>query len=160
MKTMIKITATVFAMMFLVTLSPQAFADGKKTETTKISAKVDCNGCKSTIEKHMAFEKGVKDVVADVETKIVTIEYDPQKTNPETLAAEITKLGYDGKVMKGDCNDTGKVKKGDCKDTGKDCKDTKKDCESKCNDKKGEAKSDCKSSCKGKSKDPNCCDKK
>ncbi|PLW98874.1 MAG: hypothetical protein C0593_04650 [Marinilabiliales bacterium] len=149
MKTMIKITATVFAMMFLVTLSPQVFADGKKTETTKISAKVDCNGCKSTIEKHMAFEKGVKDVVADVETKIVTIEYDPQKTNPETLAAEITKLGYDGKVMKGDC-----------KDTGKECKDSKKDCESKCNDKKGEAKSDCKSSCKGKSKDPNCCDKK
>jgi copper chaperone CopZ len=149
MKTMIKIAASVFAVMFLVTLSPQAFADGKKTETTKISAKVDCNGCKSTIEKHMAFEKGVKDVVADVETKIVTIEYDPQKTNPETLAAEITKLGYDGKVMKGDC-----------KDTGKDCKDTKKDCESKCNDKKGEAKSDCKSSCKGKSKDPNCCDKK
>ncbi len=146
MKTTLKIASAAFALLFMVALAPQAFADGKKTEKTQISAKVDCNGCKTKIEHHMAFENGVKDVVADVETKIVTIEFDPSKTNPEKLAAEITKIGYEGKVMKGDC------------------KDSKKECESKCHDKKGEAKTTCKSkcesSCKGESKDHKCCDKK
>lgn len=144
MKTMMKISAAVFAMMFLLTLAPQAFADVKKTETVKISAKVDCNGCKTKIEHHMAFEKGVKSVVADIESKIVTIEYDPKKTTPENLASEITKLGYDGKVKTSDC------------------KDPKSDCETTCNDKKVETatKSNCETSCKGESKDPNCCDKK
>lgn len=152
MKTIAKFAAVTFAFILLVGINPQAFADGKKYETTTIKAKVDCNGCKTKIEHHIAFEKGVKDVVADVDTKMVTITFDPQKTNPELLCAEITKLGYDGKVVKGDCKD-GKT---ECKDS----KEAKANCASACGDKKGEAKSKCESSCAGTSKDPGCCDKK
>lgn len=159
MKTIAKFAAVTLAFILLVGINPQAFADGKKYETATIKAKVDCNGCKTKIEHHIAFEKGVKDVTADVETKLVTITYDPQKTTPQHLCDEITKLGYEGKVVKGECKDG----KAECKDGKAECTDSKTaktDCTSTCDDKKGEAKSKCESSCTGKSKDPNCCDKK
>ncbi len=146
MKTMTKIIVSLLTVMFFMVYGPQTFAQ-KKLETTRINAKVDCNDCKEKIEHHLAFEKGVKDVDADVATKVVTVKYDPKKTTPEKLAQEITKIGYEGKVAKDDC------------------KGVKKNCASKCSDKKGKAKSSCKKSCKksscsGKAKRPCCSDKK
>lgn len=68
-----------------------------------IKAKVDCNNCKAKVEKNIAFVKGVKDVSADINTKIVTISYDPKKVTEETLLKEVQKLGLGGELVK-DCN--------------------------------------------------------
>jgi copper chaperone CopZ len=51
--------------------------------------------CKDRIENGMAFEKGVKDVNLDVETKIATIKYNTKSTSPDELRKKISKLGYD-----------------------------------------------------------------
>ncbi len=64
---------------------------------TKVTIKVpvQCGMCKAKIEKNIGYEKGVKEVIVDLTTKEVTIEYIPEKTNPENLRLAISKLGYD-----------------------------------------------------------------
>ncbi len=46
------------------------------------------------------FEKGVKRIVTSIPDKTVTIEYDPGKTNPETVAKGFKKIGYTATVLK------------------------------------------------------------
>ncbi|MDL2227685.1 heavy-metal-associated domain-containing protein [Odoribacter sp. OttesenSCG-928-L07] len=65
-----------------------------------IKADVDCNNCKSKIEKQMSYAKGVKDVKADVTTKAVTIAYDPKKTDEAALLKEVQKLNMGGEIVR------------------------------------------------------------
>ena len=82
----------VITLMFGV--SNMVFAGGK-TETVKIQTSSVCDMCKETIEGKMAFEKGVKKAVLDVSTGILTIEYNPKKTNPDVLRISVSMVGYD-----------------------------------------------------------------
>ena len=83
MKTKIKILSSM--MLFAMMLSAVAFGQDKKNETIKIKTSAVCDMCKDRIEQGMAFEKGVKNVVLDVDTKIATITYNPSKTTPDDL---------------------------------------------------------------------------
>lgn len=49
--------------------------------------------CKDRIEKDIAYTKGVKSVKLDLDTKIVTIEYRTEKTDPNKLRDTISKIG-------------------------------------------------------------------
>ena len=66
-----------------------------KEKEIKIQTSAVCGMCKERIETNMAFEKGVKSVVLDEETKEVTIVYKTAKTDPDKLRKAISKLGYD-----------------------------------------------------------------
>jgi len=93
-------TTRIFAGFFLTVLCTMMFggtacSQDKKIETIKIKTSAMCNQCKDRIEGGMAFEKGVKDVSLDVETKIVTIKYNTKSTTPDELRKKISKLGYD-----------------------------------------------------------------
>ncbi|MCX6282107.1 MAG: heavy metal-associated domain-containing protein [Bacteroidetes bacterium] len=94
MKTKIKILSSMMLLIFILA-SGTTFSQDKKTETIKIKTSAVCDMCKDRIEQGMAFEKGVKNVVLDVKTKIVTITYVPSKTTPDDLRKAISKLGYD-----------------------------------------------------------------
>ena len=94
MKTKMKILSSVM-LCVIILASATSFGQDKKTETIKIKTSAVCDMCKDRIEKGMAFEKGVKNVVLDVETKIVTITYAPTKTTPDDLRKALSKLGYD-----------------------------------------------------------------
>lgn len=65
------------------------------TSEIKIKTSATCDMCKETIEKYVAFEKGVKKVTVDVDTKMVTVVYNSQKTSPEKIRLAISKSGYD-----------------------------------------------------------------
>lgn len=98
MKTLIRISAMVI--MVVMTLAATAQADAKpaetgKKETIKIQTSAVCGMCKERIEHNMAYEKGVKFVELDEETKIVTIEYNPKKTDADKLRKAISAIGYD-----------------------------------------------------------------
>jgi Copper chaperone len=56
--------------------------------------KMHCDNCKATIEKYISFEKGVKDLNVDLANKLVTIAYDPKKTNPEKLQEGFRKIKF------------------------------------------------------------------
>ena len=70
------------------------FADDKDKEV-KIKTSAICTMCKARIERNLAFEKGVKEATLDVDTKVVTVKYNPAKTDVAKLKANITKTGYD-----------------------------------------------------------------
>lgn len=74
--------------------SADAWAQKKSTETVVFDTSITCNSCKKKLEENIPFEKGVKDMAVDVETKKVSVTYDPAKTNPEKIRAAIEKLGY------------------------------------------------------------------
>ena len=79
--------------MFLTIMSGFTMAD--KNVEIKIKTSAVCGMCKDRIEQGLAFEKGIKDVNLDVETKIATIKYNPSKTTPDEIRKAISKLGYD-----------------------------------------------------------------
>ena len=72
-----------------------------QTETTKQSNKrtvvlrcdLHCQGCCDKIMKNIAWEKGVKDLVCDLQKKTVTVTYDTRKTDLETLLKAFEKIG-------------------------------------------------------------------
>ena len=82
------------ALIVLVLFSTSAFAGGK-LKTIQIKTSSQCDMCKETIEKKMAFEKGVKSAVLDVESSVLTVVYNPKKTNPDLIRKAVAASGYD-----------------------------------------------------------------
>ncbi len=86
----------------LIMYSGKVNAQDATAAELKIKTSAVCGMCKETIEKHMAFEKGVKKSSLDVETKILTVTYNPQKTTPDMLRKAVSKSGYDADDVKAD----------------------------------------------------------
>lgn len=74
----------------------------KKVDTVEIKTSAVCKMCKERIEHDMAFEKGVKSVELDNDTKVLTITYKTSKTNKEQLKIAVTKIGYDADDLMAD----------------------------------------------------------
>ena len=55
-----------------------------------------------TLEKDLTFEKGVKSVNLDLETKVLNIAYIDSKTDPDKLRKRITMVGYNADSLKRD----------------------------------------------------------
>lgn len=70
--------------------------DKKKKNTEEVTFKVSmsCNNCKKKIEKNIPWEKGVKDMEVDLESKTVTVKYDSKKTTADNLKKAIEKLEF------------------------------------------------------------------
>lgn len=83
----------------------------KKTETLTCWASMDCAGCQSKIEKNIAYEKGVKDLKVDLDTKLVTVTYRSDKTNPEKIEKAIKDLGFKTEIIPANEKSKEKVKK-------------------------------------------------
>ena len=74
----------------------------KKTETIIIKTSTQCGMCKATVEKAMAYEKGVKSSSLDVKKAEFTVTYNPSKTSAEKIRLAISKTGYDADDVKAD----------------------------------------------------------
>lgn len=70
----------------------------------KIKTSAVCDMCKETLEKAMAYEKGVKKSDLNVESKILTVTFDPKKTSLDKIRVVITKTGYDADSLPADKN--------------------------------------------------------
>ncbi len=66
----------------------------KVIKEEKIKTGFHCPNGKALLEKELIKVEGVTNVVADVETKIVTINYVEGKTNREKLVKAIETIGY------------------------------------------------------------------
>ena len=62
-------------------------------QTVLLNCDLHCQGCCDKIMKNIAFEKGVKDIVCDVDTKTVAVTFDTRKTDLETLLAAFARIG-------------------------------------------------------------------
>ena len=102
-----QINSKLIAMMIvaIVMIGYNVYAQVKKADkytTIKIKTSAMCDMCKETIEKVLAFEKGVKSSELDVDTKVCTVKYDASKTTPEKIKLAISKAGYDADEVKAD----------------------------------------------------------
>ena len=68
---------------------------GKEIKILEVKTSAQCEMCKERIEKNMAYEKGIKFVELDLETKVLTLKYREDKTTPEQLRKALSKIGYD-----------------------------------------------------------------
>ena len=84
----------VFGILFLLGLMVGSL-QAQSTQEVKIKTSAVCGMCKRAIEKDMAFEKGIKKAELDVKSQILTVAYDPKKTNPEKIRKAVSKVGYD-----------------------------------------------------------------
>lgn len=83
----------IIVMFAIITNSVKA--QDATTAELKIKTSAVCDMCKETIEKYVAFEKGVKKSNLDVESKMLTVTYNPTKITPEQIRKAVSKSGYD-----------------------------------------------------------------
>lgn len=65
-----------------------------------VVGQMECANCQSKVEKTLAYETGVKDLEFNLENRVVTITYDDEKTNVQTLQKALLKnLKYKSRVL-------------------------------------------------------------
>ena len=91
-----RLTVICIAMAMFTAMSVNAQKTEKTNKWQKVTIQTNgtCQACKDKIEKGLAYEKGVKDVVYDATTSKVQVTYDSGKTNVQNLKDAIVKLGY------------------------------------------------------------------
>lgn len=99
----------ILSMMMLLLSAPGVMAQTTDTtatkdgmQTIKIKTSAVCDMCKETLEKAMAYEKGVKESNLDVDSKILTVKFDVKKTSAEKIKKAVTLTGYDADEMPAD----------------------------------------------------------
>lgn len=73
----------------------------RKTETFKVWG--NCELCKARIEKAVK-EEGASNANWNMETKLLTVTFDPAKTNVNTLSKKLASVGHDTEKYKADSN--------------------------------------------------------
>jgi periplasmic mercuric ion binding protein len=123
MKKIKTIASALLVVMTMLISIQKVNAQTEATSEIKIKTSAICDMCKETIEKNLAFEKGVKKSALDVDTKIITVTYNPKKTTPEKIRLAIAKSGYDADDVPADAKAYKKLD--DCCKKGKVCNDKK-----------------------------------
>lgn len=99
MKKIVTMLALIVAIQVSAQEEPIKVADGNQV---KIKTSAICGMCKETLEYDMAFEKGVKNAILNLDDKVMTIVYNPKKTDALKLRQRITKVGYHADDLKRD----------------------------------------------------------
>lgn len=90
--------------LVLSTFSMNAEDNKKEVKEVTYEVAMDCQSCVNKITKNLSFEKGVKDIKADLESQTVYVKYRADKTSNEKLVAALKKLGFEAKEKKAECN--------------------------------------------------------
>lgn len=91
-----------------------------QNDTIQIQTTAQCGECKMNLERNIGFEKGVKSVKLNMDSKILTVIYNPEKTTPEKLRVAVTKTGYDADDLPADPKAVAKLNPCCTKDGHKD----------------------------------------
>lgn len=84
----------IFALVLGVVFSTVANKPSKEKEV-KIKTSAVCDDCKERIEKNLTLSKGITEAVLNLDDKVVTVKYNPNKTNEAAIRKIITDIGYD-----------------------------------------------------------------
>ncbi|MDY6380002.1 MAG: heavy-metal-associated domain-containing protein [Bacteroidales bacterium] len=85
---------------------PLSLSAKANKQVVVLSVDIHCQGCIDKIMKNIAFEKGVKDIVCDLDTKTVTVTYDANKTDVPTLLKAFEKIGKPATVKEQERQET------------------------------------------------------
>ena len=89
--------------LLAIALGSNSFAQSNvaasKTETLKVSG--NCGMCKTRIEKAAKLD-GVSKTEWDTKSKVLSVTYDPAKTNMDQIGKKIALVGHDNEKAKAD----------------------------------------------------------
>ena len=91
-----------FFILALAVLSMSSFKMFGGKETVQIKTSAICGECKERIETALYNQKGIKSAELDVKTQIVTVVYNPEKTDADKIKTVITKTGYSADELPAD----------------------------------------------------------
>ncbi|MDR2926759.1 MAG: heavy-metal-associated domain-containing protein [Cytophagaceae bacterium] len=94
MKTVRMMMAAVALMLATGVVSAQNKKGKAKEEQAVFSVNMHCHDCEQKIKKNIPYEKGVKNLTTNLEKQLVTVSYQPNKTDKAKLKKSIEKLGY------------------------------------------------------------------
>ena len=95
MKTVKIIIVAILAIVITSTVYSQSATT--KTETIKVSG--NCDMCKARIEKAAKFD-GVSKAEWNTKSKILTVTFDPAKTNSTEIGKKVAAAGHDNEKVK------------------------------------------------------------
>ncbi len=97
----------IFAAVTMVAISTSAFGQTVNTKavatgkTETLTVKGNCDMCKARIEKAAKLD-GVTKAEWDKTTKLLTVSYDPSKTNMDAVSNKVVAVGHDTDKGKAD----------------------------------------------------------
>jgi len=97
-KKMKNVLMMVFAIMFVQVVNAQE--KKAKYETVVIQTSAECGDCEERIANAMNYTKGVKYAELDIESKKLTVKFQPAKISLETIKLKLVELGYDADELK------------------------------------------------------------
>ena len=71
-----------------------------KTVVFTTNPEMHCEGCENKIKGNLRFEKGIKSINTDLDSKTVTIEYDADKTTVKKIIEGFKKIKYGATEVK------------------------------------------------------------
>ena len=91
----------VFITVTLLLLSGVVFTiQAQQIKVVEIQTSAQCEMCKERLESNLSFEKGIKNVKLDMETKKLSVTYKSSKTDINAVKNTIVGLGYDADDLK------------------------------------------------------------
>lgn len=81
----------------LLATTTMAFAKANK-QTVVFDVDLHCQGCVNKVQNNIAYEKGMIDLLCDLEKKQVTVVYDANKTSVDKLQAAFAAIKKPAKV--------------------------------------------------------------
>jgi periplasmic mercuric ion binding protein len=90
----------ILAFFSFAEMNAQTTTPTVKNNVVKIKTSGECEMCKKTIESNVGKMSGVKKATLDIESKILTVEYNSKKTSPDKIRKAIADLGYDADDVK------------------------------------------------------------
>ena len=89
----------IISLIFTLLISVQMWAQNPPEKVdkgflVKIKTSAICEMCQETLERDLAFEKGVKEATLNLDDKVMSVVYNPKRTDAETIRKRITMVGY------------------------------------------------------------------
>lgn len=84
---------TILTLFFAFSMT-LGFAQSSEKEV-KIKTSAICEMCKERLERNLGLSKGVKYANLDLDDKVMTIKYNPKKTDVASIKETIVNTGYD-----------------------------------------------------------------
>lgn len=68
-------------------------------ETTSFLTSIDCDHCEKKVMNYMPTQKGIKEVVVNLPTKVITVSYDSSKTSEKTIIKAFGRIDVEAEVI-------------------------------------------------------------
>ncbi|NBA87421.1 heavy-metal-associated domain-containing protein [Emticicia sp. CRIBPO] len=86
--------AVLFVMFGLISFGSNA-QKASVADQVEIKTSAVCGMCKKRIERDLGLTKGIESANLNLDDKVVTVKFNPKKTNAAKIKQQISKIGYD-----------------------------------------------------------------